>query len=86
MCVPDPDIIAERAHEVVMAAQSWARGVFLAALPSRPETDKTEIVDELFCRMEAQVKDDPTRYAPDHPVVHIMMQKCANGRLIMKEK
>ena len=73
--IPDTELIAERAHEVVMAFQSWGRGDFLAALSSRPEAERREIVDELFSRMEAKVRAEPTRYIPDHPVVNIMMQK-----------
>ena len=63
------------AHEFVASTRPWTKGDFLQALSSRPETERKEIVDELFLRMEAQIRDEPTVHKTDLPVVHIMTQK-----------
>ena len=72
---PDPEVVAEMAREFVVSKRPWASGDFLAALSSRPERERMEIVDELFQRMEAQVRPDPTAHWQDFLVAHIMIQK-----------
>ena len=58
-----------------MSIQTWGRGNFLAALSSRQETERKEIVDDLFSRTEAQLRAEPNFYGHDIPVAHIMMRK-----------
>ena len=74
-CISDPEIVGGIVHEFVMYIQTWGRGDFLAALSSRPDTERKKIVDDLFARMETQVRAEPTFYRHDTPVAHIMMRK-----------
>ena len=69
-----PDI-ADIAHEFILSVRCWASGDFLGALGARPETERKEIVDELFRRMEAEARAEPTLYKNDYLVAHMMMQK-----------
>ena len=73
----DPKIVADLAREFVMSMRAWGSGDFLAALSSRPETERRLIVDELFLRLEALVRAEPTLYNNDYPVAHIMMRKIS---------
>ena len=74
-CTPDPEIVAGLTHKFVMFIRTWGSGDFLAAISSRPETERREIVDELFQRLEAQVRTEPTRHRIDYPFAHMMLQK-----------
>ena len=65
--IPDSNFIAKLTHEFVMHSRPWTSGDFLAALSSRPKTEKREIVDELFLRIEAQFRDEPTMFNQDAP-------------------
>ena len=69
--------MAEVARELVTCVRPWASGDFLAALSSRPETEREEIVDDLFQRMEAQFRAGPTLHKEDSPTAFIMMQKIS---------
>ena len=60
-----------------MSIRPWANGDFLAALSSRPEAERREIVDELFQRFEAQIRAEPTLHKEDSPTVYIMLQKIS---------
>ena len=60
-----------------MSVRPWASGDFLAALSSRPETERREIVDELFQRFEAQVRAEPTLHKQESPTAYIMLQKIS---------
>ena len=65
------------AHEYVASVRPWASGDFLAALSSRPETQRREIVDEHFKRVEALVRAEPTVHKQDMHVVHITIHKTS---------
>ena len=71
----DPQIVANLAHEFATSFRTWGSGDFLAALYSRLEIERREIVDELFQRLEALVKTEPTLHKNDLPVAYIMLQK-----------
>ena len=58
-----------------MSIRPWASGDFLAALYSRPEAERRGIVDDLFQRMEAQFRAEPTLHKEDSPVIYIMMRQ-----------
>ena len=60
-----------------MSKPAWGSGDFLEALSSRPRTERKEIVDELFQRLETQVRAEPTLHKEDLPVAHIMMRKIS---------
>ena len=74
---PDPGLVVDLAHAFVMSIRAWGSGDFLAALSSRPEAEGREIVDELFLRLEAQVRAEPTLHRKDYPVAHVMMRKIS---------
>ena len=78
MSVSDPDAVASLVHEFVMSIRAWGSGDFHAALSSRSETERGQIVDELFQRMETQVRADPTVHKNDLPVAYIMVQKLSD--------
>ena len=73
---PDPAVVDEMVHEFVTAIRAWTTGDFLAALSSRPEKERREIVDLLFQRMESIVRAEPTQHKMDFLVAHIMIQKA----------
>ena len=75
--VPDPEIVADLAHEFVMSKRAWGSGIFLEALSTRPDRERREIVDELFRRLEAQVRAEPTLHKEDLPVAYIMTRKMS---------
>ena len=58
-----------------MSVRAWASGDFLEALTSRPETERKEIMDDFFQRMEVQFRAEPTLHKEDSPTAYIMMQK-----------
>ena len=74
---PDPEVVAVLAHEFVMSKRAWGGGIFLAALSSRPETERKQIVDEYFQRLEAQIRAEPTLHKEDLPTAYIMMRKVS---------
>ena len=74
---PDPEVVAEFAHDLVMSVRPWISGDFVAALSSRPETERKDIVDDLFQRMEAQFRAEPTFHKQDCPTAFIMMRKTS---------
>ena len=75
--ISDTAAVAELIHGFVMAMRTWSSGDFLAALSSRPETERKEIVDDLYQRWEDQVRTEPTVHRLDMPVAHIMMRKTS---------
>ena len=74
---PDPDVVAEFAHDLVMSVRPRVSGDFLAAQSSRPETERKKIVDDLFQRMEAQFRAEPTIHKQDCPTAFIMMREIS---------
>ena len=64
---PDPEVLAVFAHDLVMSVRPWVSGDFLAALSSRPEMERKEILDDVFQRMEAQFRAEPTLHKQDCP-------------------
>ena len=75
LSLSDPQIVDNLVHEFATSFRTWGSGDFLAASSSRPEIERREIVDELFQRLEALVKTEPTLHKNDLPVAYIMLQK-----------
>ena len=72
--IPDPDFLADWAHELTMYIRAWVGGEFLAAVSPRPETERKAIVDDLFQRMEIQFKNE---HRIDSVDAYIMMRKIS---------
>ena len=76
MCLPsDPVVVADLAQRFVETIRTWSSTPFLNALSSRPESERREIVVELFRRLEAKVKAEPTLYHDKTPRVTIIVRK-----------
>ena len=71
----DPGVVADLVHRFVETIRTWSSTPFLTALSSRRESERREIVVELFRRLEVKVKADPTLYHDKTPRVTIVVQK-----------
>ena len=73
----DIEFVTEWAHGFMMSVRAWASGDFLEALSSRPETERNEIMDDFFQRMEVQFRAEPTLHKEDSPTAYILMKKIS---------
>ena len=71
----DQGVVADLARRFVETIRTWSSTPFLNAMSSRPETERMEVVEELFRRLEAKVKAEPMLYQDKTPRVTIVVRK-----------